>query len=428
MKVYTKQSKMWGTIRTDRPPKGIMRACDLILIIMCVVTVFLRSVLVDNDFPAWCAFIPLAIIGPFCLISRISVYRDWKHFCEQMHEEHANDEADEEEPEELPSWSAEESFYNKCVENQISNLDAVGVARMKLLAKQLNMECGEEALVEKFKKGQANAANRKQILERNQKRLKLKTLREQEALQERVSKKYIDSVGSAKRVNECMDEAMQCRSKVLQLKKEAEEYTKKMSAIGTAFTQKETDWAVHGGIASGIAGTAAGVAVAADIQRKNAEIRAANEQFHETVANAAGSYLAQNRTQIRALEEQAAHWDEEAEKAKLKLIEEQPQDQLLEMLNPRVLKTEVSETGAIILMVSTNAASLEIYETVKATIDGSFKINIIDGENVAGEAYITLPFKGSENSATLTGICTNLPQKKQFIFEFAPHNLFAIEL
>ena len=258
--------------------------------------------------------------------------------------------------------------------------------------------------------------------------MKLKTLREQEALQERVSKKYIDSVGSAKRVNECMDEAMQCRSKVLQLKKEAEEYTRKMSAIGTAFTQKETDWAVHGGIASGIAGTAAGVAVAADIQRKNAEIRAANEQLQETVANAAGSYLVQNRVQIRALEEQAAHWEAEAEKAKLKLVKEQPQDKLMEMLNPRILKTEVSETGAIILMVSTNAASLEIYETVKATIDGSFKINIIDGKNVAGEAYITLPFKGSENSATLTGICTNLPKEKQFIFEFAPHNLFAIEL
>lgn len=428
MKVYTKQSKMWGTIRTDRPPKGIMRACDIILIVMCIVTVLLRGVLVDNDFPAWSAFIPLAIMGPFCLISRIAVYRDWKRFCEQMHEEHANDEADEDEPEELPVWSAEEGFYNKCIENQISTLDAAGVARMKLLAKQLKMECSDEELIEKFKKGQANAENRKQIFERNQKRLKLKTLREQEALQERVSKKYIDSVGSAKRVNECMDEAMQCRSKVLQLKKEAEEYTRKMSAIGTAFTQKETDWAVHGGIASGIAGTAAGVAVAADIQRKNAEIRAANEQLQETVANAAGSYLVQNRVQIRALEEQAAHWEAEAEKAKLKLVKEQPQDKLMEMLNPRILKTEVSETGAIILMVSTNAASLEIYETVKATIDGSFKINIIDGKNVAGEAYITLPFKGSENSATLTGICTNLPKEKQFIFEFAPHNLFAIEL
>lgn len=48
-------------------------------------------------------------------------------------------------------------------------------------------------------------------------------------------------------------------------------------AIMSASQQKEHDWAIHGGIASGIAGPAAGLAAAADIQAKNAQIRAQNE-------------------------------------------------------------------------------------------------------------------------------------------------------
>lgn len=47
-------------------------------------------------------------------------------------------------------------------------------------------------------------------------------------------------------------------------------------AIMSASQQKEHDWAIHGGIASGIAGPAAGLAAAADIQAKNAQIRAQN--------------------------------------------------------------------------------------------------------------------------------------------------------
>ena len=429
MKVYTKQSKMWGTLRTDRPPKGIMKACSIIFLFMCAVTVLLYIVMENNDLPAWVAFIPLAIMGPFCLISRIAVYREWKRFCKQMREEHANDEADEDEPEELPAWSAEEGFYNKCIENQISTLDAASVARMKLLANQLKMDCSDEELVEKFQKGQSAAENRQQIAQRNQKRLKLAALRDEEKAQERMCKKYINSTGSEKRVNECMDEAMQWRSKARQFKKDAEDYAKKMSAIGAAFTQKETDWAVHGGIASGIVGTTAGVAVAADIQRKNAEIRASNEQLNESITNAAGSYIAQSNKLRYEAEEKAEYWEAEAEKAKLKLVEAHAQEDLLALLAPQILKTEFSETGAIGIAVSTNNARLTIYETVQATVDGTFKVKIMDGERMAGEAYFTLPYQGSEKKAELTSICTSLPkEEKNYTFIFEPHNLCAIEL
>ena len=93
------------------------------------------------------------------------------------------------------------------------------------------------------------------------------------------------------------------------------------------------------------------------------------------------------------------------------------------------IKGEGSETGAMTITVSTKAASLIIYETVKATVDGSFKVKLMDGERIAGEAYFTLPFKGSENSAELKSICTLVSkEQKSYSFEVEPHNLFAIEL
>lgn len=48
-------------------------------------------------------------------------------------------------------------------------------------------------------------------------------------------------------------------------------------AVMSASQQKEKDWAVHGGIANGIAGPAAGVATAINIQAQNAQIRAQNK-------------------------------------------------------------------------------------------------------------------------------------------------------
>ena len=429
MKVYTKQSK-WGTLRTDRKP-AFLCFVDIIMIIMLIVAAGLYWFAVENGLPFWIGLLVLVLWTPPYAIMRTLARKEWKQFCKQMREApvESTGDADEDTPETLPALTVEEKFYNKCVENQIITIDAAGVARMKLLAKQLKMDCSDEDLIEKFQKGSAGAENRMQILERNQKRLKLKTLHEQEQLEERMSKKFIDSVGSSKRVNECMDQVLQYQSKIRQLKKDAEDYTKKMSAIGAAYTQKETDWAFHGGIASGIAGTAAGVAVAADIQRKNAEVRAANEQLREAVTNAAGSYLAQNQIQRIELEAQAAYWEKQAEQAKLKLVAQKPQKELLTMLAPRVIDAVRSETGAMTITVSTKAASLIIYETVKATVDGSFKVKLMDGERIAGEAYFTLPFKGSENSAELKSICTLVSkEQKSYSFEVEPHNLFAIEL
>ena len=425
MKVHTKQST-WGTLRTDRKP-AFLRFLDVLLIILIAVAAGASYWAASEGLPFWIGLVVIPVVLPLYLVGRVKCLKVWKAFCKQMNDAHIDDEEDA--PEALPALSNDEKFYNKCVENQITNLDVAGIARIKLLAKQLNMDCSELELIEKYQNGQRDMENRRAIFERNQQRLKLKSLREQEQQEECVCKRYMDSVGSAKRVNECTDNAMKLHSEIRKLKAEAEEYTKKMGAIGAVYTQKETDWALHGGIASGIAGPTAGVAVATDIQRRNEQIRASNEQINNLVSNAAASYLVQNREKINIAEEQAKFWEDEAEKAKLKLVEEKTQEALLAMLNPKVTGFKRSETGAMVIRVSTDAVQLNIYETVNATVDGTFKVKLMDETCVAGEAYFTLPFKGSEKNADLTSICTSVcNEEKDYTFEFAPQNLCAIEL
>ena len=60
--------------------------------------------------------------------------------------------------------------------------------------------------------------------------------------------------------------------------KKADNLRKGMDIVLSDSQQEEIDWATLGGIASGIAGGAAGVAVAMDAQIKNAEIRAQNRK------------------------------------------------------------------------------------------------------------------------------------------------------
>ncbi len=69
-----------------------------------------------------------------------------------------------------------------------------------------------------------------------------------------------------------------------QLQAELDKTTNDLETVvkGTyALQQKEKDWAVHGGIASGIAGPIAGIATAMNVQNENAQIRAYNEQVRK---------------------------------------------------------------------------------------------------------------------------------------------------
>lgn len=164
--------------------------------------------------------------------------------------------------------------------------------------------------------------------------------------------------------------------------------------------EKEHDWAIHGGIASGIAGPFAGAAAAIDVIQQNAEIRERNEankqwglkqqRFFENLASQAErkSPIAQSMSQIEKEYIAEFRW---------------PVWQLFSCIEFCNTHTDVDAvTGAVFIKTnwSQNDRSL--------CIDGSLRAKLyVDGKCV-GCGHMALPKTGTATGkGTLEAICTN---------------------
>ena len=189
--------------------------------------------------------------------------------------------------------------------------------------------------------------------------------------------------------------------------------------------QKEHDWALHGGIASGIAGPAAGLAVAADIQAENERIRAENAINAELLApiiQNSKDAIKQYRKYVKALEK-------EIEEAKIKLVSTDDAETCLSKISFSNTEVEVSETGTCTVTTSAKLASpMFIYDNVEATIDGTIIANIYDEKTLIGSALLVLPKFGVEQETELRGMCLYCgTEGKTYTVEFTATNLWAIE-
>ena len=196
-------------------------------------------------------------------------------------------------------------------------------------------------------------------------------------------------------------------------------------AVMNATQQKEHDWAVHGGIASGIAGPAAGVATAMDIQAKNAQIRAQNEANRKAFA----PIMMTSYEGAAQHDRRAAALLEEIESAKTKLVSNDDAKTCLSKLSFFGTMVLVSETGTC--TVTTNVKLAEpffIFGDVEAVVDGTVIAKIYDGDTMVGVASLVLPTYGVKSGTKLKGMCLycGTPGKK-YTVEFAAANLWAME-
>lgn len=425
MKVYTRKDKTWGLLRTDSPPKATMAFCTVVFILSCIGAVSLLF----YGIPFWGCLVVVAAASPMLLIKR-GAYRAWEKFYNEMRQKEEEEAARAKAKENAYKKAHEDDlFYQECEKAGICADTAAGVARMKLIAKQMDITCSDEELLLKYHQGQAITKKERQTAAEKERLARIPILRKEEQAAEKECKKYINLQGNEKRVQDCLNLVAEARAKVARYSGAADTFEKGGKVLYDTYAKKESDWAVHGGVASAIAGPAAGVAVAMDIQQKNAEAREYNDNLSQSIGKFTAEMQVNAWMNQSKAEEVLARREKEAEEAKLKLVEPKPQEELLALITPKITKTERSETGAITFEVSTQSATLTIYDTVKATVDGFFKVQIMDGDKLVGEAYFTLPYQGSYRSNKLTSICASLPSDdKKYSFVFAPYNLFAIEL
>ena len=312
------------------------------------------------------------------------------------------------------------SFYERCRANDVLNMDSEGSRQKALLiAKNMGLSAKTpEQVFSMYEEGkaaaEANSAASSQQTDRIRK--VAKRIEELNDLAEKM--RYFGLHGREKRV--AMLKPL--RKEALRNAKEAEATR---SLMEHTLIQKEHDWAVHGGIASGIAGPAAGVATALEIQQKNAAIRAQNEANMPLVAMIS-SHFSNTADEYRA---QANYYARLIAETKNKLMLDQDPQQVFANLvieNPTVT---VSETGAVTVEADfAKKDAYRIYETIDPTIDGTVAARLYQNGSLVASAYFVLPVEGVTNTVRLSAISTK-PTTENATYElsFEPVDLWAIE-
>lgn len=306
------------------------------------------------------------------------------------------------------------AFYDECKKNGIEECESEKeIQKATLIAQKYKMQYSDVSIL--FY--EAKASLEKDIA--NKKEAEFNTKKDEERKQYNELNKYSNYKGRDKRIAMLSDEMVDAL-------KSAETLRAGAQAIMSASQQKEHDWAIHGGIASGIAGPAAGLAAAADIQAKNAQIRAQNEANAKMFA----PIMMTSYNGAAEHDRHASSLQEEIETTKIKLVSNDDAKTCLSKISFSNTKVEISETGTCTV---TTLAELEkpmiIFDDVEAIIDGTIIANIYDGKALVDTALLVLPKYGVKGATKLKGMCLYCGTKgKHYTVKYAATNLWAMEI
>lgn len=295
-----------------------------------------------------------------------------------------------------------EKFYEDCKKAKISLAEdspKATIARAKLVAEQNHHAIPEEKLIETYLLGKKEAQ-------------RVKEEEAQKATYDliKVQNKYLPYHG---------------RDKVITLYTEKVDYYRELyNALAMGKTlpyEKQKDWALMGGIASGIAGGAAGLAVASDIQRQNAEARAYNDQLR-------AAYAKTILPTLTKVGEDLNHWEKKLKKANRALVDDTNADYFFSLIKLSKKKVEVLSDGSFIVTASATIPDTTIYDTVKASIDGTLTAIVSQNGNIIEEVPMILPVDRPKD-VIISGVSSigQANKDEPCTVEFKYHDLWAIE-
>ena len=306
------------------------------------------------------------------------------------------------------------SFYEACLKEGVQSCsNPRDVQKAQLIANRMGMAFpgGIQTLFEQARQ----AKHGDEILKKNQ-RLQEQMNKEQQRYNELT--RYASYSGRDKRIRMLSDQRAEALARAKSMRDGS------MAIVG-ASQQKEHDWALHGGIASGIAGGAAGVATALDIQRKNAAIRAQNEANMKALTPLIGaSFEAESRAR-----REAESLAQKISEAQIKLVGDDPAEAVLSHLQFADTKVTVSETGAFTVSTKVTAKDLKVFDSTSAVADGTVLAKVYQDNSMIGVAQLVLPTYGvGTYGATLEGIClVGAERGKPCTVKFAASNLWVME-
>ena len=230
--------------------------------------------------------------------------------------------------------------------------------------------------------------------------------------------RYSECKGKEKRITMLTDEIKCLRVEAKSLKSDSD-FILRMGQ------QKETDWAVMGGIASGIAGAGAGIATALNVQAENAQIRAKNEAYKRSVMPAHTAMWSASHDKDKAADNLQKELDEVQEK----LIAGMGTDDVFSLLKIAEPKVIVSETGAFKVLATVEPKQkLYVFEDVPAIVDGTILAHVFDGEKEIGTAKMVLPIRGVSTKTKIKGMSlSGATLGTEYTVSFTGYNLWMME-
>ena len=306
------------------------------------------------------------------------------------------------------------AFYDECVQNKIFSLDSQkDIERAKLFAQKRKLTFTD--ISELYQQGQ-EMRNKNNEIKSNE---LFDSRKKEEQAQCAELEKYSKYTGREKLIAMLTDQ----RNAELAAVKSIQNGS---NALINSTQQKEQSWAVHGGIASGLAGPAAGVATAMDIQNKNAAIRAQNAANLKSVQPALT--IMNNAENVRRKRAEAI--SQEIDVAKTKLVSDESPEVCMSHIVFSDTQVAISETGTC--TVTTNArmeSPMIIFDDVQAVVDGTITAQIFDKDTMIGTALLVLPCYGLNcSNSKLTGMSLFCgKQDLEYTVKFEANKLWALE-
>lgn len=315
------------------------------------------------------------------------------------------------------AFEIETGFYQKCIDAGYTDIEkASHIEKIYMLAQKEGFTDSKDDIIALFKR--AEKMLKKDVYNK---------LADSEIAVENYNTKFINYIGKSKSIamiNDMISEQekiiKECNAELLKIRAQA-------NKLYNASKQHEPNWATHGGIANGIAGGAAGVAIAANTANRAASARAYNDAV---ATNFAAQSLIQEQPYIRKISDakkKIQQLKSDLEKYEFLLVENQPEDILLNKLNLRYAFLKKSETGAVSLTVYTMLSpKFTIFENTPAVVDGSIKIIFMNNERMVGTTYFSIPLGGSYDAHEIKVVCCNVNDEITDI-KFEPYHLWAVE-
>ncbi len=321
-------------------------------------------------------------------------------------------------------------FYKLCKSGgALSSTSTADIARIKLAAQNHGIKNKtDDELISLFNRGKAEVEREEDRAKRDEERKRLEQLRKEESTFEAANRRYLDFEGNAKTVAVYTDFLNLSKAKLAQLEAAMNGLISGVNFLESTSREKEHDWALHGGIASGIAGGAAGLATAINLQTKNAAIRQRNAELNAASTQVEYQVTMSYLNKMRPIEDRIARYEKKLEQASSLLTEVLPAKKLLSILNPAVTKRTHTDTGAVILDIGvTQPTDLMIFENVPAIIDGHLRAVLWEGERRLGEGVFSLCPEDVPDNKLITICRTPIDESIRFTVTFEAINLWARE-